>query len=443
MSASMFGTDGMRGTPGEYPLDRRTIVRLAAATVRALGRDEVTVLVARDTRESGPWIEEQLARGITSQRGHPVSVGIMPTPAAAFLAARSGFDAALVISASHNPFPDNGIKLLTGAGEKASLALEARIEKLVSDESWTIEEQTSPSIEARDLVGPYAEHAAALLAEIEAPQIRVVVDCANGATALVAPMVLRQLGFDVVTINDDPNGRNINDGCGSTHPAGLQKAVLNHGGRIGLAFDGDGDRVILVDHRGDLVNGDAMLLICAKSLKARGHLTGDAIVATVMSNVGLEIALRDAGIAMHRCPVGDREVREAMVERRVVLGGEQSGHVIISELLPTGDGLVTALSVIRAMIESGRELADLSAELEVYPQVLVNVPVRSKPDLEAEPEITSAISEAEDALAGRGRVLVRYSGTEPLLRVMIEGCDADIVQRLAGTIAERARQRLG
>ena len=271
----------------------------------------------------------------------------------------------------------------------------------------------------------------------------MAVDCANGATAVVAPMVLRQLGFDVVTLNTDPDGRNINDGCGSTHPAGLQRVVRDHGCRLGLAFDGDGDRVILVDHQGDVVDGDAMLLICARSLKAYGQLRENAVVATVMSNMGLEVALSEAGVAVHRCPVGDREVREAMVEHGVVLGGEQSGHIILSELLPTGDGLVTALSVIKVMIESGRELADLQRDLEVHPQVLVNVLVRSKPDLEAEPEIISAISEAKNTLAGQGRVLVRYSGTEPLLRVMIEGPDSETVQRLADAIAERARKRLG
>ena len=443
MSATIFGTDGVRGTPGQYPLDERTIARLGAATVRVQEVDDVTLLVALDTRESGPWIETQLARGVTAQHGHLVSAGIIPTPAAAFLAETQSFDAALVISASHNPFPDNGIKLLTGTGEKASPALEARVSALVADESWTIAEQGLPSIETRDLSDTYVAHAVAVLAGIEVPRSRVAVDCANGATAVVAPMVLRQLGLDVVTLNTDPDGRNINDGCGSTHPAGLQQVVRDHGCRLGLAFDGDGDRVILVDHQGDVVDGDAMLLIFARSLKAHGQLRENAVVATVMSNMGLEVALSAAGVAVHRCPVGDREVRDAMVEHGVVLGGEQSGHIILSELLPTGDGLVTALSVIKVMIESGRELADLRSDLEVHPQALVNVPVRSKPDLEAEPEIIRAISEAENTLAGRGRVLVRYSGTEPLLRVMIEGPDSETVQRLADAIAERARQRLG
>ena len=305
MSATIFGTDGVRGTPGQYPLDERTIARLGAATVRAQEVDDVTLLVALDTRESGPWIETQLARGVTAQRGHLVSAGIISTPAAALLVATQSFDAALVISASHNRFSDNGIKLLTDTGEKASPALEARVEALVADESWTIAEQVLPSIETRDLSDTYVAHAAAVLAGIEVPRFRVAVDCANGATVVVAPMVLRQLGFDVVTLNTDPDGRNINDGCGSTHPASLQRVVRDHACWLGMAFDGDGDRVILVDHQGDVVDGDAMLLICARSLKVCGQLRENAVVATVMSNMGLEVALSEAGVAVHRCPVGE------------------------------------------------------------------------------------------------------------------------------------------
>ena len=384
MPSGIFGTDGVRGTPGHYPLDGRTVVRLAAAICRTLGRHDATVLIVRDTRESGPWIEEQLAVGIKSQNGHLVSAGILPTPAASLLVSTKKFNAALVISASHNAYPDNGIKLLTSNGEKASPTLEKQIEELVSDESWTVDKPTLSSIKEQDLLEVYADHAASVMASTKVPQIRVVVDCANGSNSLVAPTVLKRLGFEVITINDKPDGRNINNGCGSTHPAGLQEAVINHGGQIGLAFDGDGDRVILADHLGNLVDGDAMLMICAKSLMTHGRLVGDAVVATVMSNLGLEVSLRDAGISMYRCPVGDREVRQAMVEHGVVLGGEQSGHLIISEFLPTGDGLVTALSVVKAMVESGRELADLRGELKVYPQVLVNVPVSSKPSLDSQ-----------------------------------------------------------
>ena len=440
----MFGTDGVRGTPGLSPLDERTVSRLGAATARVLGANAVTLLAARDTRESGPWIEEHLARGVTHEHGTLVSVGVMPTPAAAFLAASQEFDGALVISASHNAFPDNGIKVLTAEGEKASPELEARIEAVVADESWSVSVEALPVVDSRDLTEAYLAHARGVLAGCEPmPPIRIAADCANGAMSVVAPQVLRQLGFDVVVLNADPDGRNINAGCGSTHPEGLQQAVIARGCQLGLAFDGDGDRVILVDHRGSLVDGDAMLFICARFLKAHGRLSGNAVVATVMSNIGLEIALRAIGIAVERCPVGDRQVRDAMAARGIVLGGEQSGHVILSELLPTGDGLLTALSVIRVISETGQDLVELRRGLDVFPQALVNVPVSIKPDLASEPEIARAIKEAERTLAGQGRVLVRYSGTEPLLRVMVEGKDSGTVQKLADSIAAEVRRRLG
>ena len=444
VSLRMFGTDGVRGTPGQPPLDERTITRLGGALVRVLDDRDTTLLVARDTRESGPWIETSLARGVASEEGRLVSVGVMPTPAAALLASSQGFDAAFVISASHNPYPDNGIKVLTGEGEKASPELEARIEEVVADQSWTVKASARPSVDGRDLTDVYLTHARTVLAGVEPlPPLRVAVDCANGATSVVAPQMLQEVGFDVITLNVEPDGRNINENCGSTHPEALQQAVKGEGCQLGLAFDGDGDRVILVDHHGEVVDGDAVLFICARYLSQRGRLPGNAVVSTVMSNIGLELALRDAGVAMHRCPVGDRQVREAMVEHGITLGGEQSGHIIFSDLLPTGDGLLTALSVIRVMSESGRSLADLKRALKVYPQVLLNVTVRAKPDLSTEPEIASAIQEAERTLAGQGRVLVRYSGTEPLLRIMIEGTEAATIQRLAEAIATHATRRLG
>lgn len=443
----MFGTDGVRGTPGRAPLDGETIARLGAATARVLaraGRGGARLLVVRDTRESGPGIEQHLARGVTQGGGTLVSAGVLPTPAAAFLASSDAFDGALVISASHNPFPDNGIKVLTADGQKASPSLETEIEGVVTDGAWRVSEDTASSVERRDLSESYRAFAMGVLAGGAASRkLRVAADCANGAMYEVAPAVLRDLGFDVVTLNAEPNGRNINEGCGSTHPEGLQAAVLAEGCDVGLAFDGDGDRVILVDPLGHLVDGDAMLFICASFLRARDRLPGNAVVATVMSNIGLEVALRAAEVEVQRCSVGDRQVRDAMVQHGIVLGGEQSGHLIFSELLPTGDGLLTALSVIRVLLETGRGLVSLRHGLEVYPQVLVNVVVRAKPDLVSEPKILQAIREAERTLGADGRVVVRYSGTEPLLRVMIEGRDQTTVQRLADTIADCARAQLG
>ena len=444
MTTSIFGTDGVRGTPGEYPLDQATIARLGAATVRVVDSKRSTFLVVRDTRESGPWIEQHLAAGVAAEHGTLVSAGVMPTPGASFLASSQGFAAAFVISASHNPFPDNGIKVLTGDGAKASPELEARLSAVIRETAWPSSFSPVEALETRDLTDAYVAHARRVLKGAgRLASARIAVDCANGAMSVVAPDLFHQLGFDVVVLNAEPDGRNINEMCGSTHPSGLQEAVRAHGCQLGVAFDGDGDRAILVDAAGDTVDGDAMLFICATHLESTGALRGSAVVATVMSNIGLEVALRRGGIAVHRCPVGDRQVLEEMRRRGTVLGGEQSGHIIFSDLLPTGDGLLTTLSVLKVMVDTGRELADLRAGLEVYPQVLLNVPVRAKPDLETEPDIIAAIGRAEATLGGDGRVLVRYSGTEPLLRVMIEGRDRAMVDDLAGSIAECARERLG
>jgi phosphoglucosamine mutase len=444
MSASIFGTDGVRGTPGEYPLDQITIARLGASTVRVIDASHPKFLVARDTRESGPWIERQIAAGVAAEHGTLVSVGVMPTPAAAFLSASDGFDAAFVISASHNPFPDNGIKVLTGDGAKASPELEAQLSDAIRDTSWPASFSPVEALETRDLTGAYAMHARRVLSGAgHLASSRIAVDCANGAMSVVAPGVFRQLGFDVIALNAEPDGRNINEGCGSTHAEGLQEIVRSHGCRLGVAFDGDGDRAILVDDLGDVVDGDAMLFICATHLESNGALPGSAVVATVMSNIGLEIALRRAGIVVHRCPVGDRQVFEEMRRRGTVLGGEQSGHIIFSDLLPTGDGLLTTLSVLKAMVDTRRDLSELRTGLEVYPQILLNVRVRAKPDLATQPDITEAIRHAEATLGSDGRVLVRYSGTEPLLRVMIEGRDQLVVNDLADAIATCARDRLG
>ena len=443
MTVLLFGTDGVRGTPGAYPLDESTIVRIGAATVQVLDGGHPRLLVARDTRESGPAIERSLNAGVSAVGGTLVSAGVMPTPAAAFLVSR-GFDGALVISASHNPFPDNGIKLLTADGDKASPDLELRLSEVVADVSWAPETSSMTAPEARDFSEDYLAHLRTVLPSRDGlTGSRVAVDCANGATSVVAPRVLQQLGFDVVVLNAEPNGRNINENCGSTHPEMLQRVVRDRACRLGVAFDGDGDRALMVDANGVVIDGDAVLFMCARHLQSEGQLPGSAVVATVMSNLGLEVALREVGITVHRCPVGDRSVREAMLQRGVVLGGEQSGHIIFSEQLPTGDGILTALSVLRVMQATGRELRELTAGLQIYPQVLLNVRVRKKPDLAAEPVIQSAIAEAEQTLGDRGRVLVRYSGTEPLLRVMIEGQDSESVQRLARSIADRARARLG
>ena len=442
MSTRLFGTDGVRGTPGEPPLDERTLARLGAAVVRTCGRAgaSIRVLIGRDTRESGEWITEQLARGITSEAGQVVNGGLLSTPAVALLTRDTGFDAGIVVSASHNPFQDNGIKVITGDGTKADDDLEARMATLVADETWAIPDIVVQLLETDGISEPYIAHTSRLLDGVTVPaDLRIAIDCANGATSRIAPALLRGLGLDPVVLCDQPDGRNINLDCGSTHPEQLARAVVERGCRFGAAFDGDGDRVVFVDHRGAVVNGDAVLLIAARRLAEEGRLPRQAVVATVMSNIGLEHALRADGIAVHRCSVGDRLVWAEMNRCGIALGGEQSGHTIFADHLATGDGLATALVILRAVLETGRELADLAADLVPLPQVLVNVGVRQRTALAELPEVLRLIEQAESDLEGEGRVLVRYSGTEPLLRIMIEGPDQRTIRGLADAIAARVR----
>jgi phosphoglucosamine mutase len=312
------------------------------------------------------------------------------------------------------------------------------------DPSWRVTGDVTPAIEVRDLRAPYIAHLRGVL-NGAGPLTgrRLVVDCANGATASVAPGVLADLGFDVIAIGIEPDGRNINLDCGSTHLEPLQQRVRDERASVGIAFDGDGDRVLFVDHRGRRVDGDAVMLIIAEHLKRARRLPGDAIVATVMSNIGLEIALKERGIGLVRCPVGDKAVMEEMVARGLALGGEQSGHVILAERLFTGDGMATALQILAIMAETGRELADLASSLTTYPQVLLNVPVRRKVDYQGVPAIADAVRRVEARLADRGRLLVRYSGTEPLLRIMLEGPDQREIRSWAEEIADAVRANLG
>jgi len=438
----LFGTDGIRGKAGQAPLDRTTVARVGAALAHARGR-ELRVVIGRDTRESGPWIEEELARGLVSGGATVVSAGVVPTPAVAYLARTEGFDAGVVISASHNPYDDNGIKVFSGSGEKLTGSFEAEIERLVADPSWQVPAGAQAVIERGDLSGPYLDHLRHVL-DSAGPLAgsRVVIDCANGATASLAPAFFASLGLAVTAIGVEPNGRNINLDCGSTHLEGLAAAVVSSGARLGIAFDGDGDRALLVDHAGQLVDGDAILLMAAAHLQHEGRLPGPAVVATVMSNLGLELALRERGIEMVRCAVGDKYVMEEMVRRGLALGGEQSGHVIFADHLFTGDGMATALHVLRIMAATGQELAALAAAMVNYPQVLVNVRVREKADYMAVPAIAEAVHRAESSLAGHGRLLVRYSGTEPLLRIMLEGKDGGEIRAWADEIAGAVRQHL-
>jgi phosphoglucosamine mutase len=441
----LFGTDGVRGKAGEHPLDHETVARLGAALVRAMrhGSTPLRFIVGRDTRESGEWIEQELARGIRSEGAQLTSAGVIPTPAVAYVAREMDFDAGIVISASHNPFEDNGIKVFSGKGEKFTEALEQQVEAIVADASWTVNGQPLEPVNRTDVVDAYIAHAKLALPD---PQrlggMRIAVDTANGATTTVAVRLFRELGFDVLPLGARPDGRNINLDCGSTHPELLAMTVREKGCRMGVAFDGDGDRAIFVDSTGRIVDGDAVLLMCARQMKAHGRLKGNAVVATVMSNIGLELALRESAIELVRTSVGDKYVMEEMLRRDLSIGGEQSGHIIFSDHLFTGDGIATALNVLRVMADSGRELSDLAGELVSYPQTLLNVRVRQKKDLSTVPAVVDAMTSVERTLDGNGRLLVRYSGTEPLLRIMIEGKDQQEIQALAASIADVVKREL-
>ncbi len=445
----LFGTDGVRGTAGEYPLDHETVARLGAALVRAMrgadaGGRPLRFLVGRDTRESGEWMERELGRGVHSEGAAITTAGVIPTPAIAYVTRAMGFDAGLVISASHNPFQDNGIKVFSGRGEKFTEELERRVESIIADSSWRVPPMGLPPVDRTDVIDAFIAHGRLSFPDPQRlGRFKLALDTANGATTTVAPRLFQELGYDVTVIGNSPDGRNINLDCGSTHPERLASIVRGGNFRMGVAFDGDGDRAIFIDHDGRTVDGDAVMLLCARHMKAQNRLNGNAVVATVMSNIGLEIGLRESGIDLVRCPVGDKYVMEEMLRRNLSIGGEQSGHIIFSEHLFTGDGIVTALNVMRVMADSGRELSDLAAQLVTYPQVLVNVRVREKKELRAVPAIADAMDRVEQRLAGQGRLLVRYSGTEPLLRVMIEGRDQHEIQGWAREIAESVKQHLG
>jgi phosphoglucosamine mutase len=424
-----FGTDGVRGPAGE----------LTDALVSALGRSAARVLdgdrfvIGRDPRLSGPRIEAALRAGIEAEGRSVELLGVVPTPAVAWRSVADKMPGAM-ISASHNPYGDNGIKFFAAGGLKLSDAveerLEAELEALIADQPVTPARAADAPSPGEDSTARY-EHA--VIASLEGRRLEglhVVLDCANGAASVVAPRVVRALGAEVLVIHADPDGRNINEGCGSTYPADLQAAVLDHGADVGLAFDGDADRVLAVDHTGALVDGDHVIALCAIDLHDRGELADDTVVVTVYSNLGFRLAMAERGIKVVETATGDRYVLEALAEGGYVLGGEQSGHVIFRRLATTGDGLLTGVQVLDVMARTGRPLADLAGVMTQFPQVLKSVRVlRRRPDV-AE-AIAPEIAAVEAELGERGRVLVRPSGTEPLVRVMIEATDAQVAERAA------------
>ena len=442
MAKQLFGTDGIRGVAGEYPLDPATIFAFGAALGReAMGTGEI--LVGADTRESGPWIAELVAGGLERSGARVRYAGVVTTPGIAYLTRTGPFVAGVMISASHNPYQDNGIKVFTHSGFKLPDAEEHAIEQ----EIFRLRElgiAPAPATLAVDegLDRQYLEYLVST-ASVRFDGVTLAMDCGNGAASLLGPALFRRLGADVKEIFCAPDGRNINLDCGALHIERLRDAVLALRADFGVAFDGDADRAIFVAASGKTVDGDAVLLATARAMKAAGHLPGDTVVSTVMSNLGLERALERDGIRMTRTPVGDKYVLEEMVRLGAALGGEQSGHVIFREYSTTGDGLLTALRLFEIARQAGVGLDELTADLEVYPQRLVNVRVREKKGLTELPSVAREIRLVEEAFAGTGRVLVRFSGTEPLARVMVEGPDLEQVESFSARIAEAIRREMG
>lgn len=457
----LFGTDGMRGVAGRFPLDAKTIEIAGRSLARhlreRLGRAPF-VITGRDTRALGGRLEAAFHEGVCSIEGARCeSAGIITTPGVAYLAGSLPADAGVVLSASHNPFEDNGVKIFAPDGRKVDDQLERAIETDIyaatSDaraDSRDAHEEFSFNADAGEraaqLQARYLDHLSDDVAEgLRLKGLRVVVDCANGAAYRLAPELFKLIGADVVAINDSPDGRNINANCGSLHLEGLQRKVFETGAAIGAAYDGDADRALFVNSRGEIVDGDATLWVMAKQMLARGEMTTDnrQVVATVMSNIGLERALASIGVELRRTDVGDKYVLEELLRTGAPVGGEQSGHIIFPRRSLVGDGLVTTIQILRAMIETNSSLEALTEGFVRYPQTLVNVRVREKLPFQDAPEIKEAARRVEETLGANGRLLLRYSGTEPLARVMIEGERQDEIERLAADLAGVIKRALG
>jgi phosphoglucosamine mutase len=440
----LFGTDGIRGIAGEAPLDEATVYATGVALAHHLGGSS-RVLLGQDTRESSDWIAATLTAGLTAGGTSVESAGVITTPAVAFLTAAHRFSAGAVISASHNPWQDNGIKLFGPDGYKLPDATEISIEEEIFRQlasSLAIAPSTPPKVQEAGR----ADYVRSLLAAVPGLSLnnqRVVIDCANGAASSVAPQLFAGLDGEVIMTHASPSGRNINRDCGALHPEVVAAEVIRHMANLGICLDGDADRALFADERGGVVNGDAVLLLAARDLKARGLLAGDMVVATTMSNMGLEAALKRSGITMLRAAVGDKYVLEQMLATGASLGGEQSGHILFAGRSTTGDGLLTALLLLDILHRAGKTLAELTADLKTFPQVIVNVKVREKkPMLEIAP-VAEAIDRAERALTDSGRVVIRYSGTEALARVMIEAESEPMMRHHAEAIAEAIRAAIG
>jgi phosphoglucosamine mutase len=451
---ALFGTDGIRGEAGRFPLDAATVNVIGSSLARylanATGRHPA-LIIGRDTRESGQWLERALIEGAVSGGAECRSAGVITTPGVAFLTRSLQADAGIVISASHNPYHDNGIKIFSPSGRKLDDSIERQIE---SDILTSAKKRQSPQphepptdLTPGDEESLQRRYLTFLSDEIgkglSLKGLTIVLDCANGASSALAPVLFERLGARPIPINYQPDGRNINKDCGSLHIEGLRQRVVAEKADLGVAFDGDADRALFIDKDGNFVDGDATLWVLANYLHAKSQLKQDLVVATVMSNIGLEIALRSRGLRLVRTDVGDKYVLEELLRLGASLGGEQSGHIIFPQLSLAGDGMISALCLLRAMREQEKTLFELSAGFERYPQVLINVPVREKRAFGELPEVQQVVAETEQKLSDKGRLLLRYSGTEPLARIMIEGQKQSEIEAYARDIASVIRHTLG
>lgn len=445
----LFGTDGVRGEANRYPMNAEIAFAIGQAVVYLMKKNKhrPRITIGKDTRISGYMLEGSLESGITSMGGNPYLLGVLPTPGIAFIAQSMRADAGIVISASHNPYEDNGIKIFSGAGFKLTDEQEETIEDLML--SNTLHTLVPPvkdmgqAFRMEDANGRYIVFLKNTFPrDLSIEGMKIVLDTANGATYKVAPDTFWELGADIEVIHDGPNGININDGCGSQHTSDLRRKVLETGAAVGLAFDGDGDRLIAVDEKGQEITGDQILLICAMMLKEQGKLKNNLLVSTVMSNLGLRVACKKCGFSYHASKVGDRYVLEDMLRLGGVIGGEESGHMIFLDHHTTGDGIITALQLVAAMVRTGKPLSELVRVMDIYPQKLINVDVQSKPEIETVPAIVDAIRQAEKELGDEGRVLVRYSGTQNQCRVMVEGPSPEMTEKYCMAIAEAVKTAL-
>lgn len=447
METKLFGTDGIRGRANEYPITPEVALRLGRAVARCLNaRDKARhkVVIGKDTRVSGYMLETALTSGLVSEGARVLLTGPVPTPAVAHLTRSMACDAGIMLTASHNPYEDNGIKIFGPDGYKLPDELERRVEAIILNEEPAPQGNgIGKAFRIDDAVGRYIEFAKNAVGACNLTGKKVVVDCANGAGYFVGPLIFEELGAEVLKLGTSPDGRNINENCGALHPEGAAELTLDRGADLGICLDGDADRLILVDEKGRKVSGDRMLCFCAKALREEGKLRRDTLVTTVMSNLGLRDSLAAEGIAMETTGVGDRLVLERMKEGGYSLGGENSGHVIFADHSTTGDGIMGALMVLSIMQRTGRPLSELADCMEEYPQENRNLPVAEKKPLEEVPDLLAAVNEAESSLGENGRVLVRYSGTESKLRVLVEAKDAAAAKRHGDRIVETAQRTLG